>query len=365
MIASVETLADRRVVSVEMMYRPRPDAGMAQAVFDFALRSRLNALDPKTDAVIISADSQPTIDSLTPITRAFPALPIATEIVNPPLWIGSPGNTPIQCEWSSPEHWIRYRYSDRWARLDAAFTLASQLNPNSYLLFPAHDAIWGDGLIPMLVAFSQKYAQNGYPAAVSPLSFYRHSAIPGVSIPTELIDLINVAFNRDPWIACRLRHGNIQGFWGKTGLIPCKLGAAIRNMVDHTFLEDDSEIDRAIRRHEAAARAIWIRNPKIYRQVLPAFNKADVQRVIERTLHYSLPAGGSILLAQPDRWLRAVIGLNPRYRRVWSRAQQIIAEAEMAVQNRVTRYGASWFDWGAYRYVVRVGDPESEAWQLE
>jgi len=364
MLTTIDALADRRRIVVEMMYRPRLTASPAQIIFDYALRSRLRALDPATDAVLISVNSPVTLDSLMPILGEFPALTIATQIVNPPLYSGISNTTPSACGWPTPDQWTRYQYSDRWARLAAAFVLADRLPAHSALIFPAHDAIWGNRLLDRLSAWSTRYARDGRSAAISPLSFYRQSAVPGASIPAAMIDLTNVAFNRDPLFAFRLRQGTMQGFWGKTGLIPVHVCTALRSVVDRTFLEDDSEIDRAIRVTGGISRAVWIRDPKMYRQALPIFTEADLRRVIERTLHYSLPAGNSYLLAAPDRALRAVIALNPRYRRCWTRAARIIAEANAAIVARVDRYGASWFDWGAYRYVVRVGDPEAEVWRL-
>ncbi len=371
-------MSHRRILDAEFMYRPRPpEANRARVIFDFALRSRLSALDPTQDTVLLIADSLATAQSLTPILADFPRLSVSTRIANPTPWPESKPEskreTPLHCGWPSPDRWQRYRQSDRWARIDAALDTASQYSASASglktggLVMPAHDAIWGRDLLPLLIAFSQRHSHNsrqGIPACVSPYSFYRHSTVPGAAIPQDVIAIVNTAFNRDPLFGWRLRWGLVQGFWGKTGLIPFGLCAAIRSEVDQTFFEDDSEIDRAINKVGGAARGLWIRSPKHYRQALPVFNEADALHLFERTLHYSLPAGGSALTTPPSALMRLWSIVQPRYARYWPRAERLISQAQAAIEARVTQFGASWLDWGSYRYVTRVGDPEVEVWRL-
>jgi hypothetical protein len=275
------------------------------------------------------------------------------------------GDTPLHCQWPTPEKWQRFQQSDRWARLGAAFELASRLDPSSALILPAHDALWGRDLVSLLLIKSADYRQGGLPAAVSPYSYYRHSAVEGVNIPQDIIDLINVAFNRDATFAAKLDSGQMQGFWGKTALIPCAMCARIRAEVDQTFFEDDSEIDRVIRDLGYATRGLWIADQTIYRQVLPVFDETAARRVILRTLHYSLPAGGSALLAPLDEETRLTFASQPHLLAANVRAEALINDCQLEIQTRLDHFGASWIDWGAYRYVVRIGDPVVEVWQLQ
>ncbi|MHB8626765.1 MAG: hypothetical protein ACYDBJ_18560 [Aggregatilineales bacterium] len=353
-----------RLLNAEFLYAPRPTPGRSRTVFDFALESRLAALDPSHDSVLLIVNSNATVDSVKPLLERHPTLPITVQIANPTPWPDSGSDTPAQLGWRSPERWQRYCQSDRWARIDAALDAASRIDPNGYLIMPSHDAVWGRGLLPTLLATSVRHVRNGIPAAVSPYSYYRHSDVPGAAIPSDVIGVLNAALNRDVCFGWKLRRGKLQSFWGKTGLLPRPLCAPIRAKADQTFFEDDSEIDRAISTSGGNARAIWIRNPAVYRQALPIFSEADVRRVIERTLHYSLPVNGSALLTPPDEWEKLRRLIRPHYAGYAVRAEQLIAAAQRSIRARIDQFGASWIDWGAYRYVVRVGDPEVEVWRM-
>lgn len=353
-----------RLLNAEFLYAPRPAPGQARIVFDFAFESRLAALDPAHDGLLLLANSQTTVDSIQPLLQPYPTLTMAVQIVNPTPWPDSGSDTPERSGWPTPEKWRRYRQSDRWARIDAALDIASRIDPNGYLMMPAHDAIWGRGLQSLLLKISVRRSRNGIPAAVSPYSYYRHSTVPGTLIPSDVIGVLNAAFNRDVWFGWKLRWGRVQGFWGKTGLLPRVLCAPVRAKADQTFFEDDSELDRAITASGGKAYARWIRNPAVYRQALPVFSENDVRRVIERTLHYSLPVNGSALLTPPDAWEKLRRLIRPRYAKYAVDAERLIADAQAAIRARIEQFGASWIDWGAYRYVVRVGDPEVEVWRL-
>jgi len=353
-----------RLLNAEFLYKSRPETGRSRLIFDFAFESRLAALDPDCDALVLIADSKSSVDSVRPLFERHPGLPVAVQIANPTLWPASGSDTPVQLGWATPDRWQRYCQSDRWARIDAALDSASRLDPDGYLVMPAHDAIWGQKLLPLLLKRSAQCAHDGIPAASSPYSYYRHSDVPAAAISPDVIGLLNAAFNRDMCFGWKLRRGKLQGFWGKTGLIPRVLCAPIRARANQTYFEDDSELDRVIAAAGGTARAIWIRNPAVYRQALPVFSEADVRGVIERTLHYSLPVNGSGLLTPTDKLEKLRRALRPRYARYATRADKIIAGAQTAMQARVERFGASWVDWSVYRYVVRVGDPEVEVWRL-
>ena len=329
-----------------------------------ALLSRWQALDPKQDALLLLANSAATVDSLQPLVARFPDLPLVICTVNPdPLPIEASADSPARFDWPTPARWQAFRQSDRWARLTLAFQIGSQLDPASYLLLPAHDACWGPGLLPRLLTLSVEQARGGQPAAVSPYSAYRHAPLAGVAIPADIIDLINAAFNRDSEFPAKLARGAVQGFWGKTALLPCGLCATILKDADQTFFEDDAEIDRVIQAVGYATRGLWIADPAVYCQTLPVFDDTAARAVIWRTLHYSLPAGGSSLLSAPDSVMQALIDHDPRLAAAHQRAERLISECQTAIAQRLTQFGASWVDWGAYRYVVRVGDPAVEVWR--
>ena len=360
---------DRRVIDVEFIYQPRPSHPTdprSRDIFDAAFSSRLAALDPGQDAVLLIADSVASVESLQLFIDQFPNLRWAARIANPTVITGSIdplANFPVQFEWPSPENWEQFRQSDRWARLDAAFEFGGSCNPDSYLIMPAHDAFWGSGLLKLLRTKSTEFARGGLNAAVSPYSYYRHSAIDAIQIAPDIINLINIVFNRDSSFPEKLSKGHTQGFWGKTALLPCAMSTPILNHVDQTFFEDDAEIDRAIHRLGYASRGIWIADPGLYRQSLPVFDEAAARRVILRSLHYSLPAGGSFLLTPLDEPMCQRLAQEPAMWRANNRAEQLIHDCQLEIKERLEQFGASWVDWGAYRYVTRVGDPEVKVWR--
>lgn len=372
----VTRLRGRKLVCTEFMYRARSDDPRERAVFDFTLATRLAELRRyEHAAVLFLCNNLATVASLAHLPAAYPNLTMVTAIVNSePVDPAEPdpdANTPTLCGWDTPDSWQRYTLTDRWARLLFALDIARQFTDPGYLILPAHDAVWGSGLLAALVRFSQRHAQNGLPAAVSPYTYYQHSEVPGVDIPREIIDALNAAFGRDSWLRCRFRSGRYQSFWGKMGMIPFGMCGAIRDRVETIMLEDDLEIDAVIRGAGYKVRCQWVDRPSLYRQALPIFDRADLKGVIERTLHYSLMIPGEFygeksLLNQPlDRLGRLKRRLSPRFDRAVALSETIIAECNAAIADRLDRFGMSWVDWGPYRYVVRVGDARVQVWKSQ
>jgi hypothetical protein len=366
---AASALQERRFVSAEFMYRPRPAPGRERIVFDFTLHSRLSKLGAR-DAVLFICNSQETADSLGEFQSAYPHLLIVSAITNPSRYTVVPGDTPHKLGWQQPASWQRYAKTDRWARIDFALDAASRISTPGYLIMPAHDAVWGEKLLPWLVRLSQRYAQNGQPAVVSPYTYFQHSPVPGASIPPEIIHLLNTAFSRDTLFPLKLRFDRLQAFWGKMGLLPFGVCGPLRQHAAQYIWEDDLEIDRALRELGFGVRCAWAWNPAVYRQALPVFDPADVRRVIERTLHYSLNIPSDTLGSSslniplgPLGRLRAVV--SPRFRRYNPQAERLIADCTDEIQKRLETLGASWVDWGDYRYVMRVGHAEVEVWRYE
>jgi hypothetical protein len=274
---------------------------------------------------------------------------------------------PTRCEWHDPAAWQRYEMTDRWARILYALDAVRQLDQPGYLIMPAHDAVWGEGLLDMLIKLSQQHVKNGQPAAVSPYPSMQHSPVPGVDIPQEIIDALNAAFARDSSLPPRLESGEYQAFWGKMGMIPFGMCREIARRVEPIVWEDDLEIDRAIREAGYTAAACWISDPSLYHQALPVFDRAGLRAVINRTLHYSLniPGDTSVLTRPLDAAGEARKRIDPRFRQGIELSEAITAECQAEIAERLRRYGASWVDWGAYRYVVRVGDPLVQVWKYE
>ncbi len=362
--AAAALLAGRPLVSAELMYRPRPPEDRERAVFDFTLRSRLSKLSPD-DAVLLLSDSTATVDSFRPLIDAYPTLLAVALIVNPALEIDKISDTPRRCAWSEPESGQRYRTTDRWARIDAALQVGAQLGSDGMLALPAHDAVWGDDLLPRLRRFAVENGKAGLPAAVSPYTPYPHSAVPGADILADIIDLMNVTLVRDPSFRQKLQAGQVQGFWGKMGLLPFGLCAALRAEVDQGVWEDDLEIDGALRALGYGVRSLWVSDPFVYRQAPPVFDLEGVRRVVDRTLHYSLCVGprASALTQPSDPLRRLAAQVKPRFGQLVAQGEALIAECSALIDARLSRYGASWVDWGAYRYVARVGDPYVEVWR--
>ena len=351
------------------MYRPRPEGQRERTVFDYALRSRLSQLG-KQDAVVFICRDQATIDSLQPFAADYPHLTMTAIITNPLPYKRTAGNTPEQLKWDAPESWQRLQTTDRWARIDAALHIGSLLGHGGCLLMPAHDAVWGSGLLQRLEQFGYQHAKNGLPAAVSPYTYHQHSPVPDAAIPADVINLLNTAFSRDTLFPWKLWRNEVQAFWGKMSMTPFGMCAVIRREAEQTLWEDDLDVDRIIRDAGYGVRCLWVNNPQLYRQALPVFDHNGVKTVIERTLHYSLHipderVGGSSLNTPLD-WLgriRQVI--MPRFRRYNPQAGVLIQTCAAEIAERLKQYGASWVDWGRYRHVVRVGDPVVEVWERQ
>lgn len=362
-------VSGRHYVSAEFMYRPRPTTERERVVFDYALRSRLSALG-KQDAVVFICRDQTTVDSLQPFTAEYPQVLMIATLTNPLPYTSRNVNTPERLGWDTPQSWQRLKTTDRWARIDTALHIGSMLDPTGYLLMPAHDAVWGSGLLPRLERFSQQHARNGLPAAVSPYTYYQHSPVPNANIPGDVIHLLNTAFSRDTLFPWKIRRDAVQAFWGKMSMTPFGLCGIIRRESEQTLWEDDLDIDRIIRDAGYGVRCLWVNNPQVYRQALPVFDLDGVARVIERTLHYSLHipderVGGSSLntpLDWPGRVRQIVM---PRFRRYNPQAERLITTTAETIAERLNQYGASWVDWGKYRHVVRVGDPVVEVWERQ
>ncbi len=359
-------------LSAEFMYRPRPIDPRARRVFDFALAARLSELSRYADAgVLLICNSEATAESLTHLAAEYPRLAFETALVNPlplpPATRDPYGDTPVRCQWPDPQAWRRYAQTDRWARIGFALEYGRRLDSSSYLIMPAHDAVWGEELLAMLVRLSETDAQNGLPAAVSPYSPQHHSAVPGADIPPDIIDALNAAFARLSFNSDPCDDEHYQAFWGKMGLIPFGMCGEILRRAETFVWEDDLEIDRVIREAGYAVRCRWVDDPALYRQALPVFDLAGLKAVIERTLHYSLniPGDSSILTRPLDAPGRLRQQLNPRFARGYALSQAVIAECRAEIDARLERFGQSWVDWGAYRYVVRVGDPLVQVWKYE
>ena len=358
-------LADRRFISAEFMYQPPPADPRRGRVFEWTLRSRLAALAER-DAVLFICDGEQTADALTPIAAEYPRLHSLATIANPAPYTGKSAPTPDRLGWEGS--WERRALTDRWCRILTALHVTRQINSDGYLIMPAHDAVWGRGLLDRLVDFSRAHVRRGLPAAVSPYTYYQHSPVPGADIPQAVIDLINTAFGRDLRFPLKLAADEVQQFWGKMGMIPFRMCGDLLKTVEPIVWEDDLEIDRAIRALEYGVRCLWVGDPALYRQALPVFTHDDARRVIERTLHYSLnvPAtviGASTLNFPLDSLGHYKCALDPQFAALNARAERLIDECNAVIRDRLERFGASWVDWGAYRYVVRVGDPEVEVWR--
>ncbi|MBL8163636.1 MAG: hypothetical protein JNJ61_16745, partial [Anaerolineae bacterium] len=304
------------------MYKPRPTVARERLVFDHCLRSRLGQLGAD-DALLLLCDSAVTLDSLRPLLADFPHLPTLAMIINPHPWSGRTPDTPTLLGWETSDQWRRCQTTDRWARIDAALAVAAALaerSPGGYLVMPALDAVWGRGLLPRLRQLSERGARNGLPAAVSPYTYHQHAAVPGADIPPDVIHLLNTAFGRDTLFGWKLRLGRVQTFWGKMSLLPIRMCATVRAQVDQSIWEDDREIDRVISEQGYGTRGLWVRDPRLYHQALPVFDRDGVRRVIERTLHYSLhipgdPIGGSALTEPLDALGRLRCIVRPRFAR--------------------------------------------------
>ncbi|HYO89438.1 MAG TPA: hypothetical protein VER79_12365 [Candidatus Limnocylindrales bacterium] len=351
-------------LSAEMLYQPRPADPRARAVFDYAFRARLAALDER-DGLLLLVNAPETAESVAPLLAERPQVRTAALAVNPAPLAAAPG-TPAALGWDTPEAWQPFKTTDRWARLLAALDVAAEAGAVGWLALPAQDAVYGRSLLDWLETQALALGQDGL-AAVSPGTPFQHYPVPDVRIPPVIIDALNNAFNRDETLPRRLAAGQAQGVWGKMSLIPRALCAELPAMLDTTLWEDDKEIDRALRERGVVTRGLWVRDPALYHQSPPVFDRAALKAVIERTLHYSLnipaavPAGSSLLALPYAQRFSAEDSIW--YYEARQLADTLIAECLAEIAARVARWGASWVDWGAYRYVARVGDPGIEVWR--
>lgn len=362
-------LAGRRYVDTEFMYKARPTGERERIVFDYTLNSRLTQLDAQ-DAVLFICDSQQAIDSLQAFQDQHPHLQMIAVIVNPSPWNGHTNDSPKLLNWENPDTWWRCAMTDRWARINFGLQVGSLIESPGYLIMPAHDAVWGKDLLQRLVYLSELYARQGLPAAVSPYTYFQHSAVPDAHIPQHIIDIMNTAFGRDTLFPWKIRLDKVQAFWGKMGMMPFGMCAAVREQVEKTVWEDDLEIDSALRQLDYGVHCWWVSNASVYRQAPPVFDYNGLHKVIERTLHYSLNIPGGLAGASTLNFPLDAVGqikrrINPRFARNNAEAEALIAECNQEIQTRLQQYGASWADWGAYRYVMRVGDPAVEVWKRE
>ncbi len=365
-------LANSRLVSAEFMYRPRPTGSRERQVFDFTLDSRLSELSRYPgSAVVLICNDKKTSTSLAHLPERYPTLHFTAALVNPKPLLPDANDiysvTPKRCGWHNPAGWQRYDVTDRWARIGFALESAALLPQSGWLMMPAHDAVWGRGLLETLMRLSQKQAQNDLPAAVSPYTYHQHSPVTGIDIPPFIIEALNTAFARDSWLRWRLRFGRYQKFWGKMSLLPLGMAAEVRRRVETMVWEDDLEIDRVIREADYGLACLYVKNPRLYRQSPPVFDEAGLRAVIDRTLHYSLniPGEKSLLEHPLDIFGKLRRALNPRFAAALKHSEAVTAACRAEIETRLAQYGASWVDWGAYRYAVRVGDPLIQVWKYD
>lgn len=365
-LSVAEYLGGVHFLSAEMIYRPRPDEPRARAVFDHAFRARLGALNAE-DGLLLLVDSTESLESLRPLLTEGPPLRAAALVVNPAPLINPP-DTPYTLGWDTPAAWHALQTTDRWARLLAALAVVSALDGGGGLVLPALDAVYGRPLLRWLEAQSMELGR-GVRAAVSPVTPFQHYRVPGASIPLAIIEALNSAFNRDETLPARLASGQAQGVWGKMSLIPFAACVGLAAALDTAVWEDDKEIDRALRERGVATRGLWQPDPALYHQVPPVFDRAGLKAVIGRTLHYSLnipaarPAGSSFLAVTPP--LRFCAEDSIWYHEGRQLADALIGECLAEIAARVAHSGASWVDWGRYRYVARIGVPGAEMWARE
>jgi hypothetical protein len=371
-VALAERLCGQRFVSAEFMYKPRPTEPRARRVFDFTLASRLSELSRYEDAaVLLICDSAETVASLFYLPSSYPRLSFLAALVNPPPVAPTSrdpyAETPLRCGWNNPAQWQRHMLTDRWSRIAFALEVGQPLAGQGSLIMPAHDAVWGNGLLEELERLSERAVQNGLHAATSAYTPHHHSAVQGVDIPPDIIDALNAAFGRDSLLHWRMQRGEYQAFWGKMGMIPFAMCAEILRRADMLVWEDDLEIDRVIREAGYDVRCLWADDPNLYRQALPVFDRAGLRAVIERTLHYSLsiPGDTSLLTRPLDALGQFRRQLDPPFAWGLALSEAITAECKAEIAQRLERYGASWVDWGAYRYVARVGDPVVQVWKTQ
>ncbi|MCC6615065.1 MAG: hypothetical protein IT320_16430 [Anaerolineae bacterium] len=353
--------AELTFLAAEFIYRERPTSPRERALFDHNLRARLGSLSQR-DGVVFICDSQATCASLEPIAQGFDLADVRYAIVNPEP-SAQQRDTPFRYGWDTPASWQQMAPSDRWARILYALEVAAQQPPDGYLVMPALDAVYNRQLLERLVAASRD--EHRVARAVSPHTRLVHTPLPDASPQqSEIADLHNAAFDR-----AALEHicqTGGQGYWGKLGIIPFELCAPLHSHVETHTWEDDLEIDRVLTELGHPARCIPIDDPALYRLTPPVFDRVAVRATIERHLHYSLKIPGekpSALHSPPSAASRERAAHDPAYARLLAEANSLIDVCDADMQHRVADYGASWVDWGAYRYVARPGDPAVEVWK--
>ncbi len=358
-----------RLLNCEFLFASRPHTPQRGAIFDLTFHSRQQQLTAQ-DGVLLIATDQASIDSVTPLLERYSQVRQIACITNPTVSDEQP-QTPFELVWDMPAQWRKMRCSDRWARLLYAFEVGKYLHQQGdvgWLVFPAWDARWGDQLLPLLMAYSHQCALQSIPAAVSPYSAFQDTKPLNLHKSRLGANLYNLIFARDRTFREGLKTGDIQGFWGKMGLIPYALCEFLLQHVDTDEWEDDLEIDRALTAGGWASRGLWIADERQYRHVLPIFHLDDVYQIVTRHLHYSLRLATqgknrSHLLDVPDRMARRRTRWSRLQARIVPTAQTILATADETLMTRVKHDGASWVDWGAYRYVTRPSVPQVEVWK--
>jgi hypothetical protein len=359
-------MTEPRFLAAEMIYQPRPTEARAQRVFDANLNARLRALRTG-DHLLLLCNSEAAAESLRPRLRDYAYLTPSWSLVTPSNspspstereLEGEVKTTPYRCDWDAPQTWRQMAMSDRWTRILYALQAASQFDVD-YLLLPALDAVYARDLLLQLAQVSRA---SRLPCAVSPVCRLAHHTSTGA--PQAVIDLHNAAFDRAPLVNVCSEGG--QGFWGKLGLLPIGVCLLLPQEVAVEAWEDDLEIDRALSAMGSPATCLPVEDPALYHLAPPVFDEASVRRIIERHLHYSLKIPGekrSHLHSAPSPASLAKATTDPAYAHALAQADALIAECEAEMRARVARYGASWVDWGAYRYVARPADPAVEVWQ--
>ncbi|MCA9904601.1 MAG: hypothetical protein KC547_12170 [Anaerolineae bacterium] len=349
------------VAEFMFMHQKRSVAKRERAIFDDNLRARLGALTAQ-DSVLFICNSDTTRDSLQPLAADFPQLTIQYVVTNPEP-NPQPRQIPFDCQWEMPAAWQQMTMSDRWARILCALDTAAKQASSGYLVMPAQDAAYSRELLLRLIDTSQAEA---VPCAISPRTRLAQASQPGTSAAQiEIADLHNAAFDRAALEAICETGG--QGFWGKLGLIPFVLCKPLLAQVETHTWEDDLEIDRVLADLGCVARCVEIDDPALFRLVPPVFDRAQVHAIIERHLHYSLKIPGekqSALWSAPSSRSQLRAQSEPTYALRLAEAENMIADCERDMHARVARYGASWVDWGGYRYVARPRDPVVEVWKL-
>lgn len=378
--AAANTIRDTPLLSIEFMYQAfgGSGSGMGEMALSFALRSRLDQLsawvrpnDPDTDAaVLLICDSIDTARSFHFLQADYPRLKFCYGLANPePQSIGIQHAVKWKARrysWEDADQWRIYDMSDRWARILFALRTCAVISNDTdgYVLMPALDSVWGDGLIDRLIGRSEVREQSiGRPTAVSPFTPFQHSPIPDCTYEPSVIDVMNACYNRDSTFPAQVRDGTGQAFWGKMSLTPYKLCEPILNEALPLVMEDDRELDGAVARADGSTYGDWIDDPTLYRQSPPIFDMAGVEQAVFRTMHYTADIPGNLsengsIFCRP----LSVQAARMFPKEVLDLSQSLINRCVARIEANIRRYGVSWVDWGRYRYVVEPGNPQVAVW---